>query len=412
MISLSHAPNATAEQQALCRQWLKPWRLTQWRKGSAIGALESWFAKRYNVPDAVGFSTGREALYAILHAFGIGHGDDVVIQAYTCIVVPHAVLWNCARPVYVDIDRSLNIDVGKVESAITPNTKAVIVQHTFGMPADMNKLMNICKQRGLLLIEDVAHAFGARYQGKELGSFGDAALFSFGRDKAISSTAGGMAIAKDPEIAKRLRAIADASPYPSLLTIKQNLLHPLIVPWCAKRMGKRRLGSVLMLLAQAMRLINRVYTSREIDSKPPTMPTRRLPNAMATLAWQQLQDHHETFLAHRKTLVNFYTQWTSQRRLAQQATTANAEPSWLRFTLFVDHPQTIINAMREQGYQLGDWYKAVIMPKPHDLQLLGYVPGSCPQAEQAARTSLNLPTHIHMTQQDLIALTAALASHV
>jgi len=412
MISLSHAPNATEQQQALCRHWLKPWRLPRWRQGSETGALESWFAAQYHVTDAVGFSTGREALYAIIRAFGIGHGDDIVIQAYTCIVVPHAIVWNGARPVYVDIDASLNIDADLIEAALTPRTKAVLVQHTFGMPANMKKIQALCKRRGLVLIEDVAHAFGARYQGQEVGTFGDAALFSFGRDKAISSTAGGMAIAKDPAIAKRLRSIAQASPFPSLLTIKQNLLHPLIVPWCAKRMGKSRLGGLVLRTAQALRLINRVYSATEIDSKPPAVPTRRLPNAMAAMAWQQLQDHHKPFLAHRKALAHFYAQWAQKRSLSVPSATADSEPSWLRFTVFVKHPQNTIRALRTQGYLLGDWYTSVIMPKPHDYQLLGYTPGSCPKAEQAAKTSLNLPTHIHMTQQDLNALTTALASHV
>lgn len=412
MISLSHAPNATEQQQSLCRQWLRPWSVAHWKQGKDVPQLESWFASRYKASDAIGFSTGREALYAILQALGIGHGDEVLIQAYTCIVVPHAILWSGARPVYVDIDSSLNIDAELMESAITPRTKAVIVQHTFGMPANLRAIMEICKRRGLLLIEDVAHAFGARYQNQDVGTFGDAAMFSFGRDKAISSTAGGIALAKNPGVAKRLQAIADASPYPSLLTIKQNLLHPLIIPWCAKQMGRRRLGSVVLRIAQALRLVNRVYTRDELDSKPPSILTRRLPNAMASLAWQQLQDHHELFLAHRKKLAKTYTQWANDHTLSAQVAPDHAAPSWLRFTVFVQHPQTLIAIARSHGYQLGDWYTAVIMPKPHDAQLLGYQAGSCLKAEQAARTSVNLPTHIHMTQADAESLTALLSSQV
>jgi dTDP-4-amino-4,6-dideoxygalactose transaminase len=262
------------------------------------------------------------------------------------------------------------------------------------------------------VIEDVAHAFGARYQNQDVGTFGDAAMFSFGRDKAISSTAGGMAIAKNPEVAKRLRAIADASPFPSLLTIKQNLLHPLLIPWCSKRMGKRRLGSAVLRIAQALRLVNRVYTSAELDSKPPSILTRRMPNAMASLAWQQLQDHHELFLAHRKKLAMIYTQWASDHTISTQVAPEHAQPSWLRFTVFVQHPQTLIATARSHGYQLGDWYTAVIMPKPHDVYLLGYRAGSCPNAEQAAHTSVNLPTHIHMTQAGAASLTALLSSQV
>lgn len=412
MISISHAPNATVQQQALCRTLLRPWMIHQWKQGSDVKALESWFKTRYSTADAVSFSTGREALYAVIRALGIGHGDEVLIQAYTCIVVPHAVIWNGAQPIYLDIDETLNIDVDRITPAITPKTKAIIVQHTFGMPANIDRIKAICSDRGILLIEDVAHAFGALYHGQPVGTFGDAAIFSFGRDKAISSTAGGMAIAKDPDVAQRLRAIEQQSTYPSLLTIKQQLLHPLIVPWCSERMGTRRWGAIMLRLAQFARLVNRVYTPSELDSKAPKNLTHRLPNAMAKLVLQQLHDHHDSFIRHRAQLANYYSQWAQKRGLRIQKITQHAVPSWLRFTIFAEHPQQIITSVRTYGYQLGNWYSSVIMPLPHDAHALGYITGSCPNAEQAARTSINLPTHIHMTQQDLVGLSAALSMHV
>ena len=120
----------------------------------------------------------------------IGEGDEVLVQAFTCVAVPNSVLWAQATPVYADIDATLNIDPIDVEKKITNRTKAIIVQHTFGIPADMDALVALAKKHNILLIEDCAHSLGATYKGKKVGTFGDAAFFSFGRDKVVSSVFG------------------------------------------------------------------------------------------------------------------------------------------------------------------------------------------------------------------------------
>lgn len=374
-------------------------------KGENTTSLEKWFKQRFSPQAAVSFSTGREALAAVLASFGLGHGDEVIIQAYTCIVVPHAVLWSGAKPVYVDIDDSLNIDPGLLESRITSRTKAVIVQHTFGMPADMPKISEICRRRGLLLIEDCAHSLGASIEDKEVGLWGDAAIFSFGRDKVVSGVSGGMAIMHQVEPAKRLIEMKQEAPQRPRVWVLQNILHPVLTPVFLRWMSYRKIGGIGLKLAQMLGLLNKVYSAAERSSQAPKYLYHVMPNSMASLALQQLEQSLPLFHKHRIALATHYLTWAEQQNQRIQERTPNSRPAWLRFTLFTPHPHKLITKARSQGYILGDWYTHVIMPRPVDDHLLEYEQGSCPKAEAAAQQSINLPTHIFMNETDAKTLT-------
>src|SRR3989344_4370322 len=109
MLSISHSPNSTFKQQVLALSLLfQPWK---WSRGGAAAKLEQEFTTALGLKDAISFVNGREALYAVLSALGIGQGHEVILQAYTCIVVPNTIIWAGAKPIYADIDSSLNISV-------------------------------------------------------------------------------------------------------------------------------------------------------------------------------------------------------------------------------------------------------------------------------------------------------------
>ena len=165
-----------------------------WIKGDSVKKIEDWFKEYFHVNTAVSFNSGRSALYAILKSLNIGYGDEVIVQAFSCVAVANSVIWSGAKPVYVDSDQNLNISTNLLEQHITPNTKAIIVQHTFGIPADIILIKKIAHKYNLILIEDCAHSLGATFQDRKIGTFGDFTFFSFGRDKVISSVFGGLTI--------------------------------------------------------------------------------------------------------------------------------------------------------------------------------------------------------------------------
>lgn len=399
MISISHAPNTNTAQRRLAWRLLLPWHWSQWGSGQAVAELEQEMKARHQSQAAFAFSTGREALQAVLQACGIGAGDEVIIQAYTCIVVPNAIRWLGARPIYVDVDGTLNIDPALIEQKISPKTKAIIVQHTFGTPADLSRIQALCNKHDLLLIEDCAHALGATSGGKLVGTFGQAAIYSFGRDKIISSVSGGMAITSSQAIADALQIIQQGAAHRPRFWIKQNLLHPIIVPLCVRWMGRLKLGEIFLTLAQRMRLLNRVYTPTEKQSMPPTVPYHKMPNSLALLALQQLKEHLENFNQHRRMLATTYIDFCLKQGMKFQQAYDNTEAVFLRFTCFVQDPAQIIQSMKTRGYLLGDWYHSVIMPQPEHYVQAGYLAGSCPKAEEFAKRSLNLPTHLKMTER-------------
>lgn len=414
MISISHAPNATHRQRKEALGWLfLPWKWFAYRGETRVRKLEEHFSQAHG-GGAVAFSSGREALYAVLKALGIGEGHEVIVQAFTCMVVPHAVIWAGAQPVYADIDKTLNIDPDALTNLLTDKTKAIIVQHTFGMPANMAKIGEFCKAHNLLLIEDVAHALGGTYDGKPLGSFGDAAIFSFGRDKVIASTAGGMASSQHKEVVVRLQHMQREAKSLSRRTIVQNLLHPVLVPFCAMLIPVFGLGSALLRLFQQIGLLNKVYTSAELASERPKTPLHRLPEPMAGLALSQYELELQAFEEKRRQHALVYAAWIRDNKpmTETQQDQERSESSWLRYTILIPNRADLLAAAKKQSILLGDWYSSPVMPTPKDLNRIGYVTGSCPKAEQAAKTSVNLPTYPKLRPEQREKILTLLSKHL
>lgn len=412
MISISHSPNSTLRQMRKAAAWFfLPWRWSACKTGQSVFKLENYFKTKFKARYAKSFSQGREAFYALLQAAGIAEGDEVIIQAYTCIVVPNSVLWVGATPVFVDIDQTFNIDPDLIESKISSRTKAVVVQHAFGVPADINKIKQICQQRGLILIEDCALSLGAKVGDQEVGTFGDAAFFSFGRDKVISSVSGGLAIAHHQEIAKNLVKATEKLSSRSYLWIVQNLVHILKVPIATKVMGRLKIGQLSIKFLQSIGLLNRVYQDCEKLSDPPKTLMHHLPNAMADLALQQLEDL-KRFNEHRQKLAGQYKKFCDKNNLKYQQSLPNTDPIYLRFAMLVKNPKELITAAKRKGILLGDWYSSVVVPEPKEWNKINYQPGSAPQAEEFSKQSVNLPTHHKMQEKHVSKLLSILEEHL
>jgi perosamine synthetase len=160
------------------------------------------------VPHAAAVSSGTTGLHLALLALGVGAGDEVIVPSFAFIAVANAVRYMGAVPVFADIDaETLNLDPVSVEAAVTPKTRALIAVHTFGRPAAMAKLLDIAQRHHLFVIEDACEAIGAAIGDRPVGSFGDAAVFSFYPNKQITTGEGGVVVARDAETARRVRAL-------------------------------------------------------------------------------------------------------------------------------------------------------------------------------------------------------------
>ncbi len=179
-------------------------------KGPFIAKFEDEFARFSGTKYAVSCSNGTTALHLAVRALGISEGDEVIVPDLTFASPANAVLYEKAKPVLVDVDRKYwCIDPDKVRESITKKTKAIIVVHLYGHPADMDAIMNIARRNDLKVIEDCAEAHGATYKNKRVGSIGDIGCFSFYGNKIITTGEGGMVTSNNYDLSQRVRILRD-----------------------------------------------------------------------------------------------------------------------------------------------------------------------------------------------------------
>jgi dTDP-4-amino-4,6-dideoxygalactose transaminase len=179
--------------------------------GNEVQAFESEFASYCETKHCVGVANGLDALHLVVRAYGIGPDDEVIVPSNTYIATWLAVTHSGATPVPVEPDEfTYNIDPSRIEDAITPKTKAIMVVHLYGQTADMDPIIAIARKYGLKVIEDCAQAHGARYKGRRVGSLGDAACFSFYPGKNLGAMGdGGAVTTNDHELALRVKVLGN-----------------------------------------------------------------------------------------------------------------------------------------------------------------------------------------------------------
>lgn len=161
---------------------------------------------------------GRVALYAILKAMGVKEGDEVIIPAFTCVVVPNAILYLGAKPVYVDISvEDYNTDINKLKEAVTSKTKVIVCQNTFGLSSNIEEIVELAKQNNLFTIEDCTHGFGGFYNGKPNGSYCDAAFYSTQWNKPYSTGIGGFLLVNNNLLVDQVKKFESEKIKPTLI---------------------------------------------------------------------------------------------------------------------------------------------------------------------------------------------------
>ena len=194
--------------------------------GAAVQRFEAEFAARAGVSHAVATSSGTAALHVALIAAGIGVGDDVIVPAYTFFSTATSVLMQNAIPIFADIETdTLGLDPAAAEGRITDRTRALMVVHMNGYPADLDGLMSVARRHGLVVIEDCAHAHGAEHRGRHVGAIGHMGVFSFQQKKNLSLGEGGMLITNDADLADKARAICSFGKVPLAYNYRMPELH-------------------------------------------------------------------------------------------------------------------------------------------------------------------------------------------
>lgn len=324
-ILIGISPNAQASDVWLAlKLLLQPWL---WQTGKFTGRLTAKIKAYFNFPHVYLVNSARTALFLGLKSLNLSQAE-VLYPSFTCQVVPQAILKAGLTPI--------GYELGQIEAKITSKTKALIIQHLFGIPDHMAMIKKICQKYHLILIEDLAHSLGATFQGKKVGSFGDITVLSFGRDKIISSVFGGALLTR--------KAIQLNLPIPRNFWIFKQLLHPLI--FSAAVPAYYWFGKYLIHLCRKLNLITLPLTQ---------LVPEQLPNALAGLAlcqWQRL----DIFNRHRRQIARIYCQTFN--------VPYNPEAVYLRFPLVVKDPIQLIKLAKKEHLWLGNWYENKIINLP------------------------------------------------
>ena len=344
------------------------------------------------------FWKGRVAFSAILEALGID-GGEILIPAFTCVVVPNAILYCGARPVYLEIEpATFHVDLEKLEARITPRTRALLAQNTFGLAPPMDELRVVAARRGLALIEDCAHGFGGTYRGRKNGTIADASFFSTQWSKPFSTGLGGFAVARDPELAARLREIEARAISPSprerrllglLLRLRAALGRPEAFAFAAA--GYRMLGRTGLVPGSS-------DASEVAGTERPEGFLKGLTNtqARAGLAGISRIDRDN---AHRRAIAEIYHRALERIGVARPLEPPHAVHTFLKYPVFVRDRDRLIRAAASRGIALSDWFRSPIHPVTSGWETWFYEAGSNPVAEERSRRCVNLPTQPGVTPQ-------------
>ncbi len=320
--------------------------------GPNVKALEREVAIACECSHAVGVASGTDALRLALAAVGVGVGDEVITTPFTFIATASVILRAGAVPVFVDVDpTTLNLDSSAVASAITPRTKAIIVVHLYGNPAEMESLSDVAKKHGLALIEDCAQAFGAEYRGKRVGSIGSVGCLSFYPTKNLGGVGdGGMVVTNEPTIADRVDQL-------------------------------RRQGSRVRYIAEEVGF------------------NSRLDELQAAVLRVKLE-HIDGWQERRRQIASRYSEaFRSSRSVAVPLTHApDSKPVFHLYTVKSQARAELQRRLRDAGVETGVYYPQALHLQPAFRQ---YLARPLPVAEDAQDTVLSLPMFPELTDAEI-----------
>lgn len=331
---------------------------SQFILGGNVKDLEKNIAEMSNINHGVGVANGSDAIHIALSAAGVGDGDEVIVPSFTFFATAGAVARANATPVFVDIDpATFNIDPEKIEGAITEKTKAIIPVHLYGQMADMETIMNIARDHGLVVIEDAAQAIGATYKGKQPGELGSAATYSFFPTKNLGAFGdGGMIVTNDDDLAEKARIIRVHGSNP--------------------KYHHHVLG----------------YNSR-LDEIQAAVLSVKLPYLTK---WNE----------NRRKIANYYSEQlkvSAGEFITVPAELENRYHVYHQYTIRVEKRDELRAHLHQLGIQTMIYYPIPLHLQPV-FKELGYQEGSLPETEKAAREVLSLPIYpeLKREQQDYV----------
>lgn len=365
------------------RRWLR--NRQRWNETEVVQEYEQQFAVWNGSRHAFAFMGGRVALGAALHCLALGDGDEIILPGYTCVVVANAVKHAGAKAVYCDIELdTFGASVASVEKAISRRTKAIVIQHLYGLVCrDYEALLEVAERSGLVVVEDCAHATGAEFKGRKVGTRGRVGFYSSEQSKPMNTIQGGIVVTDDDELAVRLKQFQQDAPFPSADFVEALLYNVILQYYGRKHPQRWLLGDLAEVLYGDYHLLS--TTNEELMGLRPAHYGCRMPAPVAGLGINQLQKL-DRYNALRRGTAARWDRWCADHGYKPATVIPDSVPIFLRYPVIVEPERKLDRSWGKNELQMevGEWFKGSLHP-------LSGVQADCPQASMAVERCINLP---------------------
>lgn len=344
---------------------------------------------------------GRVALAAILRALGIGAGDEVVLQAFTCVAVPEAVIAVGARAVWADVvPGGFTMDADSLRRSLTPATRAIVIQHTYGIPADMGPLMEVAREAGLPVVEDCCHTYSSRYRSEPVGGFGVASFYSYEWGKPIVAGLGGGVLVNDAALLARIIEDYDEYSEPSSLRLARiqatyyayTLLFRPRIYW-QLRSAFHKMGSA-GIIESNYNPVGELLIASDFHLRMAPSLERRLKKKLT---------YEPAITAHSRKVASIYGSRIQSEAVVLPTVAPEKEIVYARFPLVAKDKPALLEAARKANVEMSSWYSTPVHPlEGASLAQVDYELGSCPNAESICDSVVTLPTHPGVGPHDVL----------
>ncbi len=332
---------------------------------------------------------GREAITMALQTLNLPEDSFVAINGFTCFAVYEAITKAQLNVDYIDIEKEdLNFSAKQLLTKLNqnPKIKVVIIQNTLGYPCEIEQIAKICKEKNVILIEDLAHSVGTIYQNnQETGNFGDFVILSFSQDKIIDAVSGGALIIREKKYRKKISNLTNLKKVNQI----KDRLYPLFT-YIIRTTYSTELGKIIHVLLKMLNLL-----SKPMDNNFSTKTIAPWYCRLIADEFNQLGNN----LLHRRKIASIYSENINNKILSSKLLKNVLNSTNLRFPIFVKNRQSLINYLAQNGIYVSDiWYDAPIAPLKY-MNQTSYN-NQCPNSEKISSTILNLPTHINISEKD------------
>lgn len=366
-----------------------------------VERYENRFAELIGAGSSTSFASGRMAFYALLKTLGIGPGDEILLTGFTCAVMSNAVIRAGASPVFADIaGDTLGSSPEEIKKRITPRTKLIVAQHSFGIPCDIDRIGQVAKEHEIFLLEDCAISFDSSLDGIKVGNWGDAAIFSTDHSKPINTLIGGLLYTRNPGLHERVQQLRNT--LPELSAEHQERLFKQVLfekTYCVPDKYPRL--SLISLFQAVMKRVSprpagSVFLDKDFfgigsDVSSDYPYPAKMPAFLAKLGIFEL-DRWPRERQNRKSLLERYVAQLEEHGLAGHVPSIYRDPRRdivpLRMAMGDFKPSRRLNRVFDSS---GTWFREPIVGCPGGPESHGYPHGACSTAESLGKTLVNLP---------------------